>query len=786
MAKIEIDGKELDVANGTTIIRAADEAGIYIPRFCYHKKLSVAANCRMCLVEVEKMGKPQPACATPVMEGMKIFTKSAKALEAQKAVMEFLLINHPLDCPICDQGGQCELQDLAMGFGADVSRLDEGKRAVVDPDLGPLVSTDMTRCIQCTRCVRFGEEIAGVRELGGVNRGEHLAITTYVKETLKSELSGNIIDVCPVGALTSKPFRFQARAWEMQQFPGVSPHDCIGSNLHLSRMRGQFLRVNPRENEAINEVWISDRDRFSYTGTHSKERAQCPMVKQNGEWHTVSWEKAFDFVVNSLRKIIATSPADVGVIASPSSTLEELYLLQKWARALGVTNIDHRLHQVDFSLQANEPYYFTLGLPIAKLEKRDAIFLLGSNIQKDQPIAGLKVRKAQLQGAKIMMMNPMDYDTSFEVFAKLTVLPSHMTKHLVGVLKATCELKGQSHDLLSQCQSVEVTDEAKNMASTLVNAAHPSILLGHFALLHPESAQLQALAEALAQVIGATYGVLTTGANAAGARIAGVLPHRGPAGLQMQAGLTIQQMWINPLKAYVLMNVEPELDSAHSARAARALKQAECVIALTAFATDAMKDYAHVILPVASFGETAGTSVNIEGKWQSFTGIVSPKGAARPIWKVLRVLGNLFNLDGFDYISSDEVLAEITVLHEQRKVTLSEQTSGVNLSFKQETGLERITQWPMYAIDALVRQAEPLKAMMKLDKPATVRINQKTAMAHRIKDGQRVKLKQTNQTIELPIKIDERIPDKGVAICACIKETAGFSETFGIVELLGI
>lgn len=783
MANLEIDGKTLEVENGKTIIQAADDAGIYIPRFCYHKKLTVAANCRMCLVDVEKMGKPQPACATPVTDGMKVFTRSAKALEAQKAVMEFLLINHPLDCPICDQGGQCELQDLAMGFGASLSVYDESKRAVLDPDLGPLVATDMTRCIQCTRCVRFGQEIAGDRELGAVNRGEHMAITTYIKETVKSELSGNIIDICPVGALTSKPFRFKARAWELQQFPGIAAHDCLGSSIHLGRLRGELLRVNPKEDPSINEVWLSDRDRFSYTGVHSEQRALKPMIKRNDRWETVTWEAAFDVVVNSLRHVMADNQGQVGVIASPSSTCEELYLLQKLARGLGIQNIDHRLHQLDFTQQENQPLCPSLGMKIADIEDRDAILLIGSNIRKEQPIAGLKVRKANLKGAKICAINPINYDFNFVVDSKLIISPNEMVYELAAVLKAVAEMTSKNHSALGLCKPIDVNEQALKIAHTLVESKKASLILGSFALSHPLSTTLQALAQGIAELTGATYGSLTQGANAQGAWMAGVLPHRSAGGQAVDSGLHVQQMWQENLKSYILLNVEPELESANSGQALQALRQAECVIVLSPFVSETMKEYAHVILPIATFAETAGTFINIENKWQSFTGVVAPPAEARPAWKVLRVLGNLFGVDGFDYDSSDQVLVELRQLHDNTRQVKPTANLTVASVDKGADGLQRITETPMYAIDNLVRRAEPLAKMLEKEEPACARVNAQTAANYRIQHGQMVKLTQAGQRVDLQLHIDERVPNGCVFIAAGIKETAGFGDTFGVVEM---
>ncbi len=586
MVKIEIDGIKVDARDGAMLIEAADEAGIPIPRFCYHKKLSVAANCRMCLVEVEKAAKPLPACATPITDGMRVYTRSPKALDAQRGVMEFLLINHPLDCPICDQGGECDLQDLAMGYGASGSRFGEKKRVVKDKNLGPLISTDMTRCIHCTRCVRFGEEVAGIKELGATGRGEHMRIGTYIERAVSSEMSGNVIDLCPVGALTSKPFRYSARSWEMQETPAVAPHDCAGSNVLVQTRRGRVMRVLPRENEEINETWLSDRDRFAYEGLNSPDRLDAPRIKKDGQWQSVTWEVALEFAVQGLKNLVSRHGAgQLGALISPSATLEEMYLLQRLVRGMGSANIDHRLRQCDFSDQDIAPVYPSLGQPISNLEKVDCALLVGSNIRKDQPILGHRLRKAALAGAKISFINPVDYGVRFPVANKITTSPAGMERALAGVVKALLSISGASapeglHDLLAK---ITVDDAQTAIAKQLAAAKNGTLLLGLGAIHHPAFSTLRALAGVAAQLSGAKLGYLTMGSNTAGGWLAGALPHRDVGGKSLSYGLNARSMVESKLKGYVLFGIEPEYDMADAVSALAAVKSAEFVVSLSSF-----------------------------------------------------------------------------------------------------------------------------------------------------------------------------------------------------------
>ena len=718
---IEIDGRAYPARKGQMVIEVADANAIPIPRFCYHEKLSVAANCRMCLVEVERAPKPLPACATPVMDGMKVFTRSKTARNAQKSVMEFLLINHPLDCPICDQGGECELQDVAMGYGRDVSRFNERKRAVEDKDLGPLIATDMTRCIHCTRCVRFGEEIGGMPELGATGRSEDMEIGTYITRSVDSELSGNVIDLCPVGALTSKPFRFRARAWEMAQYDGIAPHDPVGSNIHLHVRRGRVLRVVPRANESINEVWISDRDRFGYEGLYSDDRVLAPMVKRDGAWCEVSWEEALEAAAEGLRRVVAEKGGDaIGALASASCTVEELYLFQKLVRGIGSGNIDHRVRQRDFSDQDAAPGYPSIGMGVDTLERLDAALLVGSCTRKEHPIVNHRLRKASLAGASVMYLDVMAHDLNIAPVARIVVAPSKLADRLAAITAAAARLAGREPEgLATLAAGVEVDSDAERIARTLVEAGRGAILLGPQAVNHRDAAALRGLAACLADLTGATLGTLDEGANPAGAWIAGALPHRDANGAPVkQTGLDAHAMIEAGLDAWVLMGLEPELDCADGARAREALNRAGFVVALSTFRSEAMSEYADVILPVAAFAETEGTFVNLSGTWQSFGAATSPYADSRPAWRVLRVLGNLFKLDGFEQETIDDVREELGESGPAREPAW---TVPPSLPESVDGGIERIASVPIYAADPLVRRSKPLQATKDAEMAITER-----------------------------------------------------------------
>lgn len=696
LVNLEVDGKTVEAKKGQMLIEVTDRVGAYVPRFCYHEKLSIAANCRMCLVEVEKAPKPLPACATPVGEGMKVFTRSPYAIAAQKATMEFLLINHPLDCPICDQGGECELQDLAMGYGRDVSRYVEKKRIVKDKDIGPLVSTDMTRCIHCTRCVRFGEEVTGHPELGTTERGEHMQIGTYIEKSIDHELSANIIDLCPVGALNNKPYRYSARAWEMVQRPTVSPHDCVGSNLFAHVLRGTVKRIVPRDEESINETWISDRDRFSYEGIYSADRLQSPRVKENGEWRDTDWESALALFAERLSTASGNS---IGMLVSPSATVEEGHLLARLADHLDSANIDHRLRQQDFSDQANDPVAPWLGMTIAGLEEADVVLVAGSDIRREAPILGHRIRKAALAGGKICFVNDERQSYFFDVAAHLST--AGLVQELAGIAVATgAELPAAAKKI---CAGVTADDEQKRVAKLLADGDRGVVLLGNIAGRHPAAAALRVLAAAIADATGAAFGYVSEGANSVGLHLAGVLPHRGQNGdHRVNAGKNAADIAQADLEALVLFGAEPGADMPRLKSS-----QHKFVAACTAFRSESLEDSADLLLPIGTFAETAGTFVNCEGRWQSFGGIANPVGGARPGWKVLRVLGNLLDVDGFDYETSEEVRDELHAA--LGDVEFENRYTGSGVIPKPNGSADASLNVPMYAVDGLVRRAPALQ-----------------------------------------------------------------------------
>jgi NADH-quinone oxidoreductase subunit G len=657
---IEVNGVPLKARKGQMIMQVTDPADIYIPRFCYHDKLTVAANCRMCLVEVEKAPKPLPACATPVTEGMKVFTKSPKAVAAQRATMEFLLINHPLDCPICDQGGECELQDLALGYGRDISRFAERKRVVKDKNLGPLVSTDMTRCIHCTRCVRFGQEIQGYPQLGTTGRGENMEIGTYIEHSVDHELSANIVDLCPVGALNNKPFRYHARSWEMTQHALVSPHDAFGTNLYAHVLRGRLMRMVPRENEEINETWIADRDRFGFEGMYSAERVTEPMVRVNGNLQPVDWEVALNAAAEGLQKAAAAhGGAALGFLASPLATVEEMYLLAQVARGMGSRNIDHRLRQLDCRDQESEGAYPNLGLTIADVERLEGVLVIGSDLRHEMPLLAHRIRKAAVKGgAKVAFLNPRRFEYLFPV-AAYGLAESGLVAELAAVVRAAAA--NLDKPVAAGVPGAAVTDGHRALAGALMNGGRRAIILGNLAQRHPDYAALKALSALLAELCGASLGLLTEGANAAGAYLAGAVPHREPGGAPAAvAGLSARAMLEASLKAYVLFGgIDPADDLS---AAPEALAAADLVVAVTSHLPDNLRAVAHVVLPIGSFAETSGTYVNAEGRWQSWAGAARLLGDSRPGWKVLRVLANLLNVHGVDYVSSEEVREALKIL----------------------------------------------------------------------------------------------------------------------------
>ncbi len=709
LVNIEVDGVPVKARRGAMIIQATDAQGAYVPRFCYHEKLSIAANCRMCLVEVEKAPKPLPACATPVAEGMKVYTKSPRAIAAQKATMEFLLVNHPLDCPICDQGGECELQDLAMGYGRDIARYSERKRVVKDQNLGPLVSTDMTRCIHCTRCVRFGQEIAGIPELGTMGRGDRMQISTYIEKSVDHELSGNIIDLCPVGALNNKPYRYRARAWEMTQHALVSPHDCAGSNLWGHVLRGRLMRVVPRANDAVNETWIADRDRYSCEGLYSPDRAQQPMVRESGTWREVDWEAALEAAARGLQRVVREHGAGrLGVLVSPTAPVEEAYLAARIARGLGSENVDHRLRRQDFRDQAGDPVAPVLGAAIADLEHAAAVLLVGCDVRREVPIVAHRIRKGAVRhGTRVAFVNPRPVDVLFPVEAQLTSNGLGMAQHLAALLAAALRETGRPvpDGLAAALEGVVPTEAHARVAAMLALDGLRLVLLGALAERHAACSEVRALAAALAEATGATLGFLPEGANAVGASLAGAVPHRGVGGLARPApGLAATEMVAARLPGYLLVGGLEGADLA-AAQADVALRGAQCVVALTPYAGEEQLATSTVILPVAAFAETSGTWVNVEGRWQSVAGAARPPGEARPAWKVLRVLGNLLGLAGFEYLSSEEIRDELRrELEAVPAATVTRRFAPGRLA-----ALDATREVGLYSVDAVVRRSAPLQ-----------------------------------------------------------------------------
>ncbi|GAB1395192.1 NADH-quinone oxidoreductase subunit NuoG [Rhodocyclaceae bacterium] len=779
MLEIEIDGKALQVEDGVTVIEAAHSAGIYIPHFCYHKKLSIAANCRMCLVQVEKAPKPMPACATPVTNGMKVFTHSNIAVKAQKDVMEFLLINHPLDCPICDQGGECQLQDLAVGYGGSASRYQEEKRVVTNKNLGSLVSTDMTRCINCTRCVRFTAEIAGHMELGQAFRGDRAEIMPFLDKTIDSELSGNIIDLCPVGALTSKPFRFSARTWEMSRRKSVSPHDGLGSNLIVQTKHDKVLRVLPLENEAINECWLSDKERFSYEALNSAERLTKPMVKQGGEWKEVEWNVALDYASHALRDVKKDhGAAAIGALVSPHATLEEMALAAKLMRGIGGDNIDFRLRQSDFSLDGQRNGIPFLGMKIAELGELDRVLVVGSFLRKDHPLIAQRLRQSAKRGTKVSLIHAADDDQLIKLFAKAIAAPAQLPSVLAEVVKAVAQIKGAALSAefekvgaggTASAVSAANMETAQAIANSLASGRNAGILLGNFAQQHPQAATLQRLAQQLASLLGAKFGILGEAANSVGGYVAKACPQAD--------GLNAARLIAEPRKAYVLLNVEPELDCADGAQALAAMKGAASVIVLSPFKSAVALEYADVLLPVSPFSETSGSFVNTEGRVQSFYAVTKPQGETRPAWKVLRVLGNLLEVAGFDYESSEQVRDQLLDGKPEFVAGLDNavKTGTLNLS-AEAVGMQRIADVPIHFADALVRRAPSLQVTKDAAVP-TARMNAAMLAKLGVAAGENVKVGAGKTA--LVAECDAGVPDGCVRIAAAHASTVAIGPMFG-------
>ena len=771
MIDIELDGKKVSVAEGSMVMHAADAAGVTIPHFCYHKKLSIAANCRMCLVDVEKAPKPMPACATPVTQGMVVRTKSDRALKAQKSVMEFLLINHPLDCPICDQGGECQLQDLAVGYGGSSSRYAEEKRVVFHKNVGPLISMEeMSRCIHCTRCVRFGQEVAGQMELGMIHRGEHSEITTMTGGTVDSELSGNMIDVCPVGALTSKPFRYAARTWELSRRKSVSPHDGTGANLVVQVKNHRVMRVLPLENEAVNECWIADRDRFSYEALNSDRRLTQPMVKQGGQWQPVDWNTALGYVADGLKRIRAEHGAvGIGAVGSAHRTVEELHLLAKLVRGLGSQSVDVRTRHADFANRAPQGQAQWLGTSIASLSQLDAAFVVGAFLRKDHPLLAQRLRQSARKGGAVLSLHAVHDDWAMPVAARITAAPSAWAQALANVAGCIATAKGVAAPAAAQPDTA-----AQAVADALMAGERKAVLLGNAAAQHPQAGQLLALASWIASHTGASVGYLSADANTVGAQLVNALPGEG--------GLNAGQMLGQPMKALLLLDVEPELDAANPAAARTALAGSGLVVALTSF-KDAVVHNADVLLPIAPFTETAGSFVNAEGRLQSFHGVVRPLGDARPAWKVLRVLANLLGLSGFDQDSVDEVRREALGDEAGLAARLNNTpAAAITAPPPVAAGLERIADVPIYSTDALVRRAESLQRTADAAAPM-VGLGSGLWQQLGLTGGAKVLVSQGSATVVLPARLEASLADGTVRVPAGHADTAGLGAQFGALSV---
>ena len=767
---IQVDGQALTARPDQMLIEVTDQAEVAVPRFCYHKHLSVAANCRMCLVEVKGAPKPLPACATPCTDGMEVFTQSALARDAQQGTMEFLLINHPLDCPICDQGGECELQDVAMGYGGDVSRFSERKRVIQDEDIGSLIATEMTRCIHCTRCVRFGSEIAGLRELGATGRGEHMRIGTYIENSVASELSGNVIDLCPVGALTAKPSRYKARAWEMNQAETIAAHDGVGSNLYLHLRRNQIMRVVPKEHADCNQTWISDRDRFSYAGINTEDRLTEPMIRENGTLRPASWSEALEKAAD----IIQHTEADrLGLLASPNATLEEYYLGNKLITALGSTNIDHRLRQSDFRDADIEPAHPWIGRRFADLEQNDATLLIGSWLRKDQPLLNQRIHQSTRNGGVVMAVNPIAYDHNYPLAIDIVTTPAEMLTELAGIAQAL----GVSTEGIS----VEPTAIHQQAADQMVAAQQGSILLGTAAIMHPEYALLRRLAANIAGITHLKWGAVGLGCNDLGAWMAGAVPHRTSYGIN-QVGQNAAAMQQGGCDTLILHGIEPELDMADPQQTVAALAKAQ-VIALSAYRSPWLEETAEVILPIGVYTETSGSFVNLQGDVQSFAGVTAPPGEARPGWKVLRVLGNQLNLPSFDYLDSTSVRDEVLKRHQAPLLDNRLSPTEDSLQVQYSAGAwQRVGGVPLYASDAIVRRSAPLQATPDAWSES-IRLNSRMLEQIGLADGETARINQGEHSISLPVQSDDRVPDQTVWLPAALPAVAALGNSFANISL---
>ena len=799
MVKLEVDGKEVEVPEGSMVMHAANALDIYVPHFCYHRKLSIAANCRMCLVEIEKAPKPMPACATPVANGMKVYTRSEKAVDAQKGVMEFLLINHPLDCPICDQGGECQLQDLAVGYGASSSSYHEDKRVVFRKSIGPLISAEeMPRCIHCTRCVRFGQEVAGIMELGMAGRGEHSEIMSFLGTSVDSEVSGNMIDLCPVGALTSRPFRYNARTWELSRRKSIAPHDSLGSNIVVQVKNNQVMRVVPLENEAVNDCWLSDRDRFSYEGLNSADRLLAPMIRQDGKWSEVDWPTALNYAAHALRTVRdQKGAAAIGALGSGQSTVEELHLLGKLVRGLGGGNVDFRLRQADFSLDAARAGAPWLGMPVAAIDSLERLLLVGSFLRKDHPLLAVRVRAAVKRGAQVSIVHGAADDLLMPVAATALAAPSQWPRVMAGIAVALHRMAGEAEgadsgvkpiaaELMAELSGVEPAEAERAIAASLAGGERRAVLLGNAAAQHPQAARIARLAQAIADATGAKFGWLGEAANSVGGYLAGAVPSKD--------GLDARAMVEQPRSLYLLMNVEPEFDHAMPAVARAALESAESVIALTAYRSDELLELADCLLPIAPFTETAGAFVSCEGRVQSFNGVVRPAGDCRPGWKVLRVLGNLLELSGFEQDTAEAVRAQalpadVAAMLDNRVAgpigAIEPARAGAAAADPAAGGLalERLADVPIYAVDPIVRRAPSLQQTRDAA-PPKARIAPATLARLDMQAGDKVRVSMgAGGDALLEVESDARLADGVLRLAGAHESTARLAAMTGAIRV---
>jgi len=782
MVNIEVDGIAMEVPKNSMIIEATDKAGISVPRFCYHSKLSIAANCRMCLVDVEKAPKPMPACATPVMDGMKVYTHSRRAIDAQHGVMEFLLINHPLDCPICDQGGECELQDQAVGYGRSVSRFVERKRVVADHDIGPLVQTDLTRCIQCTRCVRFLDEIAGTSELGMYGRGDRSSIGASIEQGVDSELSGNIIDLCPVGALTNKPFRYSARAWELMARPSIAVHDGVGSSMWYHTRRGRIMRAVPRENESTNETWLSDRDRYSHFGLNSDDRVLEPMIKFDGKWQNVSWEDGIRAATEALRETVTNhGGSQLGALMSAGVSTEEYYLAQRLLRGLDSQNIDYRLREQDFSDDQSRVQGAAFTTPMATIDTADVILLVGSNIRHEAPLLGQRVRKAWRNGAKISAVNPVDWNLNFSLENALITAPQNMVSELAAITKAVSGVTGKELPgaLQAACNNAETNDSHRAIANLLNGEGNKMLLLGQAALAHGQAAWLRSLSSWISTATGASLNIVSHGGNATGAALAGALPCQGPGGRETEAGLNAREMLTTSLKSYLLWDIEPRFDMANPVLALEALSSADHVVAVAAFAGEGLKSFADVILPLTPLAESDGLFYRLDGQSIEIEPAGKASGQAKAGWKILRQMGAVLELDGFSQVDraelTEEMLAEIG--------SVSNSADNSDLAAPQRAdGLHRVGEVAMYSVDALCRRSEVLQQTVQAQNDF-VGLSPADATRLALSDGQQANVSQRGAQVTLPVRVCNELPVGAVWVKTASGVAVGLGDSFGPISV---